>query len=442
MGIGSRSITKILGASEACSMHILSGLAAGSAMLPGIDRRSFLASVGAGVLAELSAPLVQSANSSVKIAEIETLALEDRDEYHFTLVRVKTNEGISGIGQAESPSRVVEAVIKTRGGLEDLLRGDDPVQVERLWQKMYDQTALWGRRGVTIAAIGAVETALWDIAGKILNKPVSELIWRSFASTQSPVEIRTKVFPYATVWPPGDSDAEIRRRFQLAVETGFRGVKLEAYPGGFAYLGAKNDARVVRLVREVIGEDRDLLIDVQTLWNDVGAAIETCRAIEPYRIYLLEAAFPADNLEAYRRLAEAVDLRIAAGDWGYTTRFEYLDLMDRGGVDVVQPSTVRSGGIAEILKIAEMAYRRGRLCIPHSWNAMAGIAASVHLAAVVPNMPYVEYPLAFPASPLISEILVPPLKIDPTGAIELPRRPGLGVDLNEDLVKRYRVPPA
>jgi L-rhamnonate dehydratase len=292
-------------------------------------------------------------SSDVKIAGIETIALEDPAGYTFTIVRVRASDGIDGIGQAESPSLVIDAAIKTRGGLEDLIKGEDPLQVERLWQKMYDGTGLWGRRGVTIAAIGAVETALWDIAGKILNKPVSELIWRSLATSKTPAEIKSKVRPYATVYPPGSSDDEIRRRFELATEKGFRAVKFEEYEGGFGHLSARNDARLIGLVRKIVSDDRDIMIDVQNVWTDVGTAIATSKAIEPFHVYFLEAPFPPDNLEAYRRLADAVEVRIAAGDWGFTTRFDYLDLMDRGGVDVVQPSTVRSGGISEILKIAD-----------------------------------------------------------------------------------------
>jgi L-alanine-DL-glutamate epimerase-like enolase superfamily enzyme len=136
-----------------------------------------------------------------------------------------------------------------------------------------------------------------------------------------------------------------------------------------------------------------------------------------------------------------VDTRIAAGDWGFTTRFEFLDLMDRGRVDVVQPSSVRSGGISEIVKIAEMAYRRGLLCIPHAWCHIIGVAACIHLAAVVPNMPYFEYPIAFPDSPIISELLIPNPAPDQDGFIEVSNRPGLGFALNEDVVEKYRVNP-
>jgi len=129
------------------------------------------------------------------------------------------------------------------------------------------------------------------------------------------------------------------------------------------------------------------------------------------------------------------------GDWGCSTRFEFEEIMLRGRVDVVQPSSVRSGGISEILKIAESAYRRGLLCIPHAWCHMVGVAAEVHMAAVAPNMPYFEYPMAFPDSPIISELLEPRLAPEADGTITVPRRPGLGFKLNEDVVRRYRVDP-
>jgi L-alanine-DL-glutamate epimerase-like enolase superfamily enzyme len=402
------------------------------------SRREFAKYLVGGALAARSA---QGAPSRVKITSIETIALADPGKYSMTLVRVRTDAGIDGIGQTESPSLVIDAAIRTGGGLQDLLRGEDPLEVERLWQKMYDRTGLWGRRGVTVAAIGAVETALWDIAGKILEQPVSHLIWRSFATVKSPAEVAARVRPYATVYPSGANDAEVRSRLETALARGFRAIKFEETPGGFAHGTVKNDVRIVELVRRIIGDERDFLIDVQNIWKDVPRALATAKAIEPYNIYFLEAALPADNLDAYRRLAEGTSIPIAAGDWGFTTRFEFADLMERGGVDVVQPSTVRSGGISEILKIAEMAFRRGLITVPHCWNHMVGVSAAVHIAAVTPNMPYFEYPVAFPPSPVISELLVPELAPEADGWITVPKRPGLGFTLNEDVVKRFRVPP-
>jgi len=377
----------------------------------------------------------------VRIASIETIALRDGDAAGETVVRVHTDEGVSGIGQAESPSLVIDAIIHCRGGLADLLRGEDPTQVERLWQKMYNGTGLYGRRGVTLAAIGAVETALWDIAGQALGRPVCELIWRSCATTKYEAQIKARVTPYATVYPPGENLAELSERLELAVGMGFRAVKVEEGPGGFAHGTVANDVAIVEAARGILGPERDLLIDVQNRWQEVGQALRTIRAIEPYGVFFIEAPFPADNLDAYARLADSVDTRIAMGDWGCSTRFEFEEIMVRGRVDVVQPSSVRSGGISEILKIAEAAYRRGLLCIPHAWCHMVGVAAELHMAAVAPNMPYFEYPIAFPDSPIISELLEPRLAPDADGTIEVPRRPGLGFKLNEDVVRRYRVEP-
>lgn len=392
----------------------------------------------------------------MKITHIETIALRDRGAhetasengagadyggYDETVVRVHTDEGIVGIGQAESPSLVIDAIIRNSMGLQQLLVGEDPTNVQRLWQKMYSGTGLYGRRGVTMAAIGAVETALWDITGKASGKPVHELIWRSFAATGVSAEPKRSVTPYATVYPPGDSTEQLRERVSMAVERGFRAVKVEEWPGGFGNVSLERDMDVISAARDVIGPDRDLMIDVQNKWQEVGQAIATIRAIEPYRPFFVEAPLPADNLDGYARLADAVDTRIAVGDWGFSTRHEFREVLERGRVDVVQPSSVRAGGMHETLNIAEAAYARGVLCIPHAWCHLVGVAAEIHLAAVAPNMPYFEFPIAFPDSPIISDLLTPRLDISPDGTIEVPARPGLGFDLNEDVVHEYRVDP-
>ena len=377
----------------------------------------------------------------MKITRIETIALRDETDEACTIVRVHTDEGITGIGQAESPSLVIDAIVRNSSGLEALIKGEDPSEVQRLWQKMYDATGLYGRRGVTIAAIGAVETALWDIAGKVAGRPAHRLIWRSFASTKAGAEPLSRVVPYATVYPSGATLDELRERVGQAIARGFRAVKIEEGPGMLGNVDLATDVAVVREAREVLGPDRDLLIDVQNRWQTAAQAIAVIREIEEYRPFFIEAPLPADNLDGYARIADSVATPIAVGDWGFSTRHEFRDIMERGRVDVVQPSSVRSGGMHEILNIAEEAYRRGLLCIPHAWRHMIGVAAEVHLAAVAPNMPYIEYPVAFPDSPLISKLLTPRLEVSSDGTIEVPQRPGLGFELDEDTVAQYRVDP-
>jgi L-alanine-DL-glutamate epimerase-like enolase superfamily enzyme len=399
----------------------------------------------------------------MKITSVETIALRDDADgtvtswnpsfsegadgpastggYDITVVRVHTDEGISGIGQCEAPSLVIDAIIRSTLGLEVLLIGEDPTEVQRLWQKMYNSTGVFGRRGVVIGAIGAIETALWDIAGKASGKPVHKLIWRSFTSTASDTEPLKRVTPYATVYPPGANLDELAERVGIALARGVKAVKIEEWPGQFGNVDLETDVAVIEKTRSIIGPKRDLMIDVQNRWRDVGQAIQTIDAIEQFNPYFIEAPLPADNIEGYRRLYESTNVRIAAGDWGFSTRHEFADLLRRGKLGVVQPSVVRAGGMHEILNIAEDAYGFGALCIPHTWCHVIGVAAELHLAAITPNMPYFEFPIAFPASPLVENLLLPNFEIAADGTMEVPDRPGLGFELNEDVISEFRVDP-
>ncbi|MCS7138399.1 MAG: mandelate racemase/muconate lactonizing enzyme family protein [Candidatus Caldarchaeum sp.] len=366
------------------------------------------------------------------------------------LVRVVTDEGVEGFGQAEIPAMIASAFVKTRewevtgyfhGGLERVLVGENPLNVERLWQKMYASMWLYGRRGAGVSVMTAIDTALWDIKGKILGKPVHELLWGAWSFSRLEPELvgpRTHVRPYATVYPSGSTPDEVRHNLSLAVNAGFEAVKLEEGERGFARVSVEHDVALVSAAREAIGRNRDLMLDVQYVWSDYMRAFETIKAIEQYDVFFVEAPLPPDSLEAYATLAEAVDTRIACGDGGYTTRFEFKDLMERGKVDVVQPSMVRSGGITETLRIAAMAFEMGKLCIPHCYAWMVGVAAAIQVAAVVPNMPYIEMPSPHPYSPLVSELLIPtPQPVN--GMIEVPKSPGLGYRINEKILEKYRV---
>lgn len=401
----------------------------------------------------------------MKITSVETIALRDDADgsvtswnpsfgegsdneapastggYDITLVRVNTDEGISGIGQCEAPSLVIDAIIRSTLGLEVLLIGEDPTEVQRLWQKMYNSTGVFGRRGVVIGAMGAIETALWDITGKYHGKPVHKLIWRSFTTAASDTEPLKKVTPYATVYPPGANLDELEERLEIAKSRNVKAVKIEEWPGQFGNVDVETDIAVIQKAREILGDDRDLMIDVQNRWRDVGQALRTIDAIEQFNPYFIEAPLPADNIEGYRRLAEATHVRIAVGDWGFSTRHEFADLLRRGRLDVVQPSSVRAGGMHEILNIAEDAYGFGALCIPHSWCHVVGVTAEIQLAAITPNMPYFEYPIAFPPTPLVEDLLVPNIEINSDGTINVPDRPGLGFELNEEVINKFRVDP-
>ena len=263
----------------------------------------------------------------MKITSIETIALRDDGGgdavswnidssaagYDLTLVRVHTDEGISGIGQCEAPSLVIESIVGNAMGLEAIVIGEDPTEVRRLWQKMYAATGLYGRRGVVIGAIGAVETALWDITGKVTDKPVHELIWQSFAVAGTSAEPKPFVRPYATIYPPGDSIDQLRERIGIATESGFSAVKIEEWQGQFGNVSLAKDIEVIAAARDALGPNRELMIDVQNKWQDVGQAIQSIQAIAEYRPYFVEAPLPADSIDGYARHAAAVDTRSPLG---------------------------------------------------------------------------------------------------------------------------------
>jgi L-alanine-DL-glutamate epimerase-like enolase superfamily enzyme len=392
--------------------------------------------------------------ATTRIKEVEVIPLNcpsAKVANSTCIVRVRTDEGIDGIGQVEVPSLIVNAFIKTKEwerywfpGLERVIVGEDPLNVERLWQKMYASMWLYGRRGAGIAALTGIDTALWDIKGKALGKPIHELIWTASSIPRAEKDIfgpRDRVKPYGTVYPSGTTPDEVKRNLSKAVSAGFDAVKLEESEGGFGRKDVAHDVELAQAAREAIGEERDLMIDVQYAWQDYSRAVETIWAIEKFRPYFVEAPLAPDMLDGYRRLASAVETRIACGDGGFATRFEFEELMDRGAVNVVQPSSVRSGGITEMLRIAAMAHERGVLCIPHCYAWKIGVAAAAHVAAVSPNMPYIEMPSPDPYSPLISELLKPD-PVPDKGFLQVPDRPGLGFELNETTVEKYRTEPS
>ena len=295
-----------------------------------------------------------------------------------------------------------------------------------------------GRRGAVIAAIGAIDVALWDIKGKALGLPCYKLLGGAH---------REHVTPYASLEPSGTSVDEYGRSLVewvlRAKEYGYRAAKLECtLAGPYRHGGLSGTdeqmTEILTACREAVGPEFTLMVDVQYRWWDAKDALRTIRRWETLDLFFLETPLAIDNLDGYATLAREAPMRIAAGEW-QNTRFEFLDLMDRGRVDVVQPDVGRVGGLTEAMRVCHAAEDRGRLVVPHCWKTGIGIAASAHLAAAVPHCPYLEFlPAELCESALRRELVAEELTmID--GQIPLPSRPGLGIELNRDAVERYRV---
>ncbi|MEW5979619.1 MAG: mandelate racemase/muconate lactonizing enzyme family protein [Acidobacteriota bacterium] len=358
------------------------------------------------------------------------------------VVEVHTDTGLTGIGEVESNPWVIWAAIERSGAhsmdrrLADLLIGQDPRQPAAMWEYLYEQSQLAGRRGAGIGAIGAVDMALWDIAGKAAGKPV----WQLLGELQS-----ESVGAYASLLPSGGTLKDYREsllaKAQWARDAGFSAVKIEILIKGPLRVAGldESDDTIVDLVaagREVVGPEVQLMIDVGYCWRDWKEARQVFRRLEKHELYFIETPLWSDDLHGYARLADSTSIRIAAGEL-LSTRFEFVELMDVGKVHVVQPDVGRVGGISEAMRVAAMAADRGILVVPHCWKSGIGIAATAHVAAALPNCPLIEFlPAAVSESRLRKELVIDELQVE-NGRIPLPKVPGLGIELNRSVVTEF-----
>jgi L-rhamnonate dehydratase len=374
----------------------------------------------------------------VKITDVEAIVLRQQavDEgiadgsQDDLVVLVHTDEGITGIGEVDSAPDAVAALVRQPGShaiansLRGLLVGEDPLDVEGLWNRMYRGLIYVGRRGIAVHALSGVDIALWDIKGKAAGKPVYELLG---------TPVRDRVRAYASMLMPETTD-EVTERVTALREDGFTAVKL-----GWGPLGAdpEHDVRLAGAAVEAGGEGFDVLIDAGHGYGaDAGTAIEVARELERLGVGWLEEPFEPDEYEAYAELADAVDIPIAAGEQD-ATRWGFRELIERGRVDLVQPDVTRCGGITETLRIAELAGTHDVGTVPHAWKSGIIKAASLHVNAVLPQAYYQEYCVA---DTLINTNLTKQrLPIEADGCVAVPTAPGLGIDLDPDVVESLRV---
>ncbi len=374
----------------------------------------------------------------MKITDVEAIVLRQAEvnegiadgSQDDLVVRIHTDEGITGIGEVDSSPELVQALVQAPSShavavsLRDVLIGEDPLDVERLWQKMYRGLIYFGRRGIAIHAISGLDIALWDIKGKALGKPVCELLGTPH---------RTRVRAYASMLMP-DATAEVTEAVLALKEQRFTAVKL-----GWGPLGkdAKHDVALAAAAKEAAGPDCEIMIDAGLGYAaDAKRAIEVAREYEQLGIYWMEEPFEPDEYEAYAELADTVDLRVTAGEQD-ATWWGFRELIDRAHVDLVQPDVTRCGGITETLRIAELAYAQGKATVPHAWKSGIIKAASLHCNAVMPDGIWQEYCVA--DTPIARRLTVQRLPLEQDGCVAVPSAPGLGVDLDEDVLESLRV---
>jgi L-alanine-DL-glutamate epimerase-like enolase superfamily enzyme len=363
------------------------------------------------------------------------------------VVEIQTDEGIIGIGETDVNPWIAQACIQAPGthtmglGLAGMLVGANPLDVEGIWERLYVGSAMNGRRGAVINAIGVLDMALHDLRGKALGTPCYE--WLGGARRES-------ITPYASLQPEVSGfDAYCKSLVAWAADAsrrGFRAAKLEITPSGpYAHKGLKASDRqmteAIAAVRETVGPDFVLMVDVQYAFPDAATCLGIIRDWEPFNLFFIETPLPSDDLEGYARLAAEQPIPIAAGEW-LTTRFEFLDLMDRGKVAVVQPDIGRVGGLTEARRVCDLAKERGLTVVPHLWKTGISIAAAAHLAAATPHLAFIEFlPKELCESALRKELVADEIQMI-NGVIPLPSRPGLGIELNREALRRFQKPAA
>ncbi len=334
-----------------------------------------------------------------------------------SLVRVRTDEGIEGIGSAYSNPDMVRSVAE--GNLRDILIGDDPTQVEALWDKMYSITRWYGRKGAAMSALGAVDTALWDIRGKALGRPVYKLLGAQ----------RDRVPAYASALLWREDVAELAAEAQSHLTQGYRAVKMR--------LGRSwdYDTRAVRAVREAIGPQARLMVDGSMRYAP-DTALRLARELEAVQAFWFEEPFPPEEADAFAQLRPQVRVPLAAGENEFGVQ-GFKELIRAQALDIVQPDCSRSGGITECRRIGLMAQEHGLRVATHTWSDAVALVANMHLIASLPNGVTVEVDRT--GNPMIDDLLTEPLVVR-EGEIALPDRPGLGIELNMDVVKALTLP--
>jgi L-rhamnonate dehydratase len=388
----------------------------------------------------------------MKITDVEAMVLDTGKNYpdpteageahgvrFVCLLKISTDAGIVGWSDIETQPHVGRAIVEVPSGgavgfesLRAALVGENPLERERLWQKMYRYLAYYGRQGAGMQMLSGADIALWDIAGKAFGQPISTLLGARY---------RERVKAYAsTLFRP--TPEAMREAVAGYLAHGFRAIKF-----GWGVFGhdLRHDIALVRAAREAAGPEIDLMVDGG--WYGASGAdpfkarplrdwIILARELEALGVVWLEDFLHPENIAGYATVAaERSTLRLAAGEQ-YGGYHDFERLATEGRIDVLQPDLSRCGGLTVGKQIADLATRRQIDCAPHAWLTDLLKAASLHLNAYLMHSLYLEYNVA--SASLLNTLCTRQLTmID--GYVAVPDGPGLGVEPDPAVIERYRV---
>jgi len=350
-----------------------------------------------------------------------------------TLVEVMTDAGISGWGEAFAqglePPEIAATVIDK--ALRPLILHADPLDTEVLWHRMYHQTRDFGRKGSVVAGISAIDMALWDIAGQYFQQPIYKLLGGAF---------RTRVQPYATGFYRLSGQGEAQRLAEEALrhfEAGFTLMKVKL---GY---GVDDDIAVMQAIgRAIQGKPITLMIDTNHAYGR-AEALRLGRALADYNLRWYEEPVVPEDIQGYAEMRARLTMPIAGGENEHTL-FGFRQLLGADALDVAQPDVGSCGGITALRHITALAQSHGVAVNPHVWGSAIAQAASLQVIAALPpahhalfaQQPVLEYDRS--SHPFREQLVAEPLRQQADGWVDIPSRPGLGVQVNRDVLERYR----
>jgi L-alanine-DL-glutamate epimerase-like enolase superfamily enzyme len=391
----------------------------------------------------------------MKITDIRTIPLRVELPNHLfdanmafnetlsLLVEVETDQGLVGLGEAShlgGPLSSTKAVIDKE--LRDYLIGEDPRDIERLWETMYRRSYKHARGGLLLAAISGIDMALWDIRGKMTNMP----LWRLLGG------FRRRVPAYAGpgMYAVGKGLKELAAEFDGYAKHGFKAVKMKVGRNsdiemsplrvmtdrGQCEVSLREDLDRIRTVRDAIGPDVRLMVDANSAW-DVGTAVRMGQAMEKYDVYWFEEPVNPDDLAGCAEVARKVSVPIAGFETNTNGKVGVRETLLTAAVHFAQFDVAWSGGITECLKIAHMVQAFHKPFALHIFGSAVAVAASAQFMGALANASMAE--MSMRPQPLRRELVREPIVVDSTGHIELNDRPGIGVELDPKGVAQYRV---
>ncbi len=374
----------------------------------------------------------------MKITAVEAIHLRAEDplielfdgSYDDCVLVVHTDSGMVGIGETESMAPAVQAIVRGPSAhnharsLSSVLVGADPADPVQLWHRMYESTDYVGRRGLAMHAIGGVDLALWDLRGKIEQKPVHALLGGAR---------RDRLPAYGTIYPMARTPAEVRAQVAAGQAKNLRNFKFAADPWWLDDIALTG--RLLTAARSQAGDEARLIIDAALSYRTAAEGLRLIPIFREVGVWFLEAPLPLDDVEGHLEMSRH-GLPTGVGDLGLTSVSEFIDMMDHGGASICQPDISQVGGFTGILQIAAAAYTRGKRLITHGYKTNIEIAANLHFLAAQPNVEPLEFSLSH--SPLRWQTTIERFPVESDGCVRVPQAPGLGVTLNQETIARYR----